>query len=83
MLIVVFADANVPGILLSDVQAQRVGSHSHGDPEIAIAEQHTFEEIRCGAVAQNAVAAGDREGVEAGAGGLRCGWHAGSSGAGR
>ncbi len=61
---VIFADPDVPGIGLTDVQTERVRPHGHADADVAVAEQHPFEEVGGGEGANDLVPAGDRGAIE-------------------
>jgi hypothetical protein len=43
---VLFADADVPRVVLADVYAQRVRPHRDADADVAVTQQQSFEEIR-------------------------------------
>jgi len=77
----VFAHANVPGVFFAQMQPQRVRPHRDAKPDVAIAQEHSFEKIRCGQIPNHGVALGDLESVQIGA--VRIGPHLGRQNAGR
>ena len=60
----VFTHADIPAIIFPDVEPQRVGSHDQADPDITIAQEHPFEEIRSWQISSDGMATGDLEGIE-------------------
>ncbi len=68
--VVIFADANVPGVFLAQVEAQGVRPDCDADADIAVAQQHAFEETGGGQITDDAVAAGDLESIQGGLSGL-------------
>ena len=73
-----FADANVPHVVLADVDAQGIRAHRDAYADVPIAEQEALEEVRRGLGSGEAVPPGDRGGIQRGEtalgrwGGERC-----------
>lgn len=62
---VLFAHPDIPGIVLAKMQPQGVGTHRDAYPEIAIAKENAFEEIRSGLGAHEWMFSGNRRRVHA------------------
>jgi hypothetical protein len=60
---VLFADADVPGVVLADVDSHRIRPNRDADTDVAISQQKSLEEIRRRLRADQRMPAGDRDGV--------------------
>src|SRR5215470_3775301 len=64
MLLCVLAHANVPAVIFSDVKSECVGPDHDADSHVTIAQQHSFEKIRCRGIAAHRVRARNGEAAE-------------------
>jgi hypothetical protein len=60
----VFADTNIPGVALPNVQADGVRPHHSANADVSVAQQHALEEILAGQVSYHHMAARNLKTIE-------------------
>jgi len=60
----VLAHPNVPGILLSQMEAQRIGSHGNAYADVSVAQEHALEKVGGRQITNHLVTSGELESVQ-------------------